>query len=114
MSAAVNASVQVCDACGAEYDERDPRAECAACGGLLALRHPDPAQRGAELRGLFDARLAHAAPGHPADARGAVRISGVWRFRELVLPLEASRIVTKPEGNTNLYRSGAQIGRAHV
>lgn len=30
--------------------------------------------------------------------------SGVWRFREAVLPLEEKFIVTHPEGNTRLYR----------
>jgi threonine synthase len=29
--------------------------------------------------------------------------SGVWRFRELVLPIESKHVVSKPEGNTNLY-----------
>ncbi len=33
--------------------------------------------------------------------------SGVWRYRELVLPLPDHQIVTKPEGNTNLYAVGA-------
>jgi threonine synthase len=108
MGAATHLSVQVCDACGAEYDERDPRAECAACGGLLALRHPDPAQRGAELRALFDARLADAAPAHVASGAGAARASGVWRFRELVLPGAADdEIVSQPEGNTPLFHRAA-------
>ena len=31
--------------------------------------------------------------------------SGVWRFRELILPVSADAPVTKPEGNTNLYYS---------
>jgi len=29
--------------------------------------------------------------------------SGVWRFRELILPIDPKHIVSKPEGNTNLY-----------
>jgi threonine synthase len=33
--------------------------------------------------------------------------SGVWRYRELILPLESVDIVTKLEGNTNLYESKA-------
>jgi threonine synthase len=52
------------------------------------------------------------------DARRASRDpldrSGVWRFRELILPLgdEALRqcVVTRGEGNTHLYEAG-QIGR---
>ena len=35
----------------------------------------------------------------------AVDRSGVWRFRELILPVSADALVTKPEGNTNLYYS---------
>ncbi|MDQ3856259.1 MAG: threonine synthase [Chloroflexota bacterium] len=31
--------------------------------------------------------------------------SGVWRFRELVAPLEADELVTRAEGNTGLYNS---------
>jgi threonine synthase len=33
--------------------------------------------------------------------------SGVWRFREYVMPLEREFIVTRGEGNTNLYESPA-------
>ena len=33
--------------------------------------------------------------------------SGVWRFRELILPVGVDAMVTKPEGNTNLYYSDA-------
>ena len=52
---------------------------------------------GAAWRRLFDGRL---------GAREGIHRSGVWRFHELVLPdLPADRVVTKPEGNTNLYRS---------
>nr|WP_286207074.1 threonine synthase [Thermomicrobium sp. CFH 73360] len=29
--------------------------------------------------------------------------SGVWRYRELLPPLPIDRIITRPEGNTNLY-----------
>ena len=31
--------------------------------------------------------------------------SGVWRYRELILPVDEAQIVSRPEGNTNLYRS---------
>lgn len=44
----------------------------------------------------FDRRLASKLP-HDR--------SGVWRFRELILPVSADIPVTKPEGNTNLYYS---------
>ena len=34
--------------------------------------------------------------------------SGVWRFRELLLPLPAITPITRPEGLTNLYPSGRE------
>jgi threonine synthase len=39
------------------------------------------------------------------NSNNPINRSGVWRFRELVLPLAEEHIVTKPEGNTNLYES---------
>lgn len=39
--------------------------------------------------------------------------SGVWRFRELVLPIPSEHIVTKPEGNTNLYSVGSSCGSGY-
>lgn len=69
------------------------------CGGLLEVRH-DPAAFGrsaADWRALFDRRLA---------ARSGPDASGVWRYRELILPdLADGEIVTMPEGNTRLYRT---------
>ena len=32
--------------------------------------------------------------------------SGVWRYKEFILPLEDVHIISKPEGNTNLYSVG--------
>ena len=70
---------QRCASCGTELPERDARTSCPACGGLLALEHAPPLDRGPVLRARFDARLRDAAPGHVADAAGAARASGVWR-----------------------------------
>ncbi|HKG95460.1 MAG TPA: threonine synthase [Gemmatimonadaceae bacterium] len=98
-------SRQRCDACGAEYGERDARTRCARCGGLLALVHPPPALKGAALRALFDRRAdaaRRAAPDEPAAA------SGVWRFHELVLPsATADDVVSQPEGDTPLMARAA-------
>ena len=89
------ATAQVCDSCGAEYGELDARTQCAACGGLLSLRLALPAHRGTALQRAFDERLG--ARGEPPA------VSGVWRFRELVLPNVAdAAIVSQPEGNTPL------------
>jgi threonine synthase len=88
-----DASLQHCEDCGATLDERDARTECAACGGLLELSHP-PRRDAAELRARFAARRALV---------DGVERSGVWRYRELVLPSAADAdIVSHPEGNTPL------------
>ena len=87
---------QRCEACGATYDARDLRTACD-CGGLLAVEHDAPALRGAALRALFDGRRLP-----PHGAMGAAA-SGVWRFRELVMPDAGdAAIVSQPEGNTPL------------
>src|SRR3712207_6639283 len=97
-SAIAHGSLQVCESCGAEYGERDARVQCAVCGGLLALRHLPPDVTGAELRALFDARLAAAAPAHVGAGTEAMRASGVWRFRELLFPGVADAdVVSQPE-----------------
>ena len=101
-------TVQRCERCGAAIDELEPAAECPACGGLLELEH---AFRGtpAEHRAAFAARRSALAP---PDA------SGVWRYRELVLPsAESGDIVSHPEGNTPLVeRDGVSrwAGVEHV
>ncbi|HXO86145.1 MAG TPA: pyridoxal-phosphate dependent enzyme, partial [Gemmatimonadales bacterium] len=90
-------SRQVCAACGREYAETDPRLQCE-CGGLLELRHDRSGLSGATLRALFDGR------------RGAAHgpfLSGVWRYREMVLPTAGDDVVTYPEGNTPLLQRPA-------
>lgn len=62
------------------------------CGELLEVEHEFPPMD----RELFDRRLY-------TDKR--THKSGVWRFKELVNPnIDETYIVTRPEGNTNLYR----------
>ena len=93
----------VCVDCGAAYGGLDVRYRCE-CGGTLDVVHDPDALRGKISLATFDERLSSRAP---------VDRSGVWRFRELVLPLATGEIVTKPEGNTNLYdvpRLAAWVG----
>lgn len=79
---------------------------CPKCGGLLSLQYDAPVERGTALRARFDARRsavftidARKNDATPLDA------SGVWRYRELVLPDASERdVVTQPEGNTPLLR----------
>src|SRR5215210_7786398 len=86
------ASWQSCISCGNEVVETDPHPRCTSCGGLLEVHHRPPALTSAELVQRFTERRG----GSP----GATS-SGVWRFREIVLP-SADAVVSYPEGNTPL------------
>lgn len=81
-----------CIRCSNTYPTDTVRYECD-CGSLLELRHS------AEALSRF-----------PLDYYGARRlgtspldVSGVWRFRELLVDVPESKIVTHPEGSTRLY-----------
>ena len=84
-----------CGACRLELPVRSPRVQCS-CGGLLEVIH-EPEASGPSLRSRFDRRRRN-----DPVAQG----SGVWRFRELLLPGRFDPI-THPEGNTRLYRRAA-------
>jgi threonine synthase len=88
----------VCVHCAAWYPLEDDRVACD-CGSLLDVVHDLAAAsaRGADAwKRLFAARRAN--PATDADK------SGVWRYRELVLPaLREGELVTRGEGNTRLY-----------
>jgi threonine synthase len=82
-----------CMDCGKEYA---PVAiyRCG-CGGLLDVVPDMEYLKKKVSKGLFDSRL---------KERTAPYGSGIWRFRELVHPLVSDTdIVSRPEGNTNLY-----------
>ena len=85
-----------CVATGEIYagDERRYRSES---GGVLEVVHDFTGleRLDAPLRVFADRRA----------STGELDRSGVWRFRELVLPLDPSHIVSRGEGNTTLYRS---------
>ena len=94
-------SRQQCEDCQSTISELDPASVCPACGGLLELIHPSLASLAAgDLRRRFsERRLAMSGPG----------ASGVWRYRELVLPSATDEtIVSHPEGNTPL------LGRSRI
>ncbi len=88
---------QACTSCGGELTELDPRSRCPTCGGLLEVVHRTPTLTRAELVLRFTERRGQQ-PG--------VGASGVWRFREVVLP-SAEVVVTHPEGNTPLLHRDA-------
>jgi threonine synthase len=84
---------QQCCSCHHRIDERDAHTSCPQCGGLLDVLREGPAETSAVLRRRFD------------DRRGAFQgpdASGVWRYRELIVPATDAEIVTYPEGNTPL------------
>ena len=83
---------QVCITCGNELTELDPHPRCPTCGGLLEVQHRPPELTSGELMQRFTERRGQR-PGAPA--------SGVWRFREIVLP-SAHDVISHPEGNTPL------------
>jgi threonine synthase len=91
------ASWQSCISCGNEVLETDAAPRCQLCQGLLEVHHRPPEISSAELIQRFTERRG-AGPGATA--------SGVWRFREVVLP-SAESVVSYPEGNTPLLHRTA-------
>ncbi|QBD82096.1 threonine synthase [Ktedonosporobacter rubrisoli] len=70
---------------------------------------------GAAWRQLFDER-ASGPPIWPISTdKQLLDYSGVWRYRELILPAPENYVVSRPEGNTGLYPVGIEncgAGRA--
>jgi threonine synthase len=87
-----------CARCAAIYPIDQVRYVCD-CGGLLDVSHDLEALRPEVNRHLFDGRL----EGAPTPDVAPTINSGVWRYRELILPVTADAIVSRPEGNTPLY-----------
>jgi threonine synthase len=85
-----------CVDCSAQYPINEVRYTCDTCGGLLDVVHDWEQLTTPITRQLFDDRL------------GSLDMpyqSGVWRYKELVYPnIDDEMIVSKPEGNTNMYR----------
>jgi threonine synthase len=89
-----------CPQCGATTSGGTTQFRCA-CGTPFDLpdASSEPAPESAEaLRARFQGRL---------SALGGSARSGVWRYRELILPLAEEHIVSRQEGNTPLYAVGA-------
>lgn len=92
-------SLLKCMDCGREYPINAMLYTCDTCGGLLDVQHDLDALRATVSRELFDRRL---------GALDAPTSSGVWRYKELIAPgLADAQIVTRSEGNTNLYPAPA-------
>lgn len=86
-----------CVDCATTFPGLDPRYRCD-CGGTLDVVHDLRALAGRLTTRELDRRRGSAA----AEDR-----SGVWRFRELILPVDPGGLVTRGEGNTPLYDSAS-------
>ena len=94
----------VCEQCGQELPELTARSRCS-CGGLFSVTHPDPPVRGQALARRFALRQGE---------DNSIGRSGVWRFRELVLPGAGFDVVSHPEGNTPLlHRAQVAVWAGH-
>ncbi len=87
-----------CIRCQAQYSIDQIRYVCD-CGGLLDVTHDLDTLRQQVSRSTFDRRTASAPPAHIDPLVD----SGVWRYYEMVLPVDPAYIVSRPEGNTPLY-----------
>jgi threonine synthase len=87
-----------CLECHNTYPANEVRYLCD-CGGLLDVWHDLETLRPQINRGLFDGRLS----GAPGPRIAPTINSGVWRYREIILPTTVDNIVSRPEGNTPLY-----------
>lgn len=70
---------------------------------------------GAAWRQVFDERAASPPIWPISTDKQLLDYSGVWRYRELLLPAPESYVVSRPEGNTGLYPVGIEncsTGRA--
>jgi threonine synthase len=87
-----------CLNCRNTYSANEVRYLCD-CGSQLDVWHDLEALRPLISRGLFDGRLS----GAPGPRVVPTTHSGVWRYREIVLPATMDDIMSRPEGNTPLY-----------
>ena len=99
-------SILQCMDCGRQYPVNSVIYVCSACGGLLDVTHDMDALKTTITRKTFDDRL---------GSLDAPYNSGVWRFKELVNPdVPDELIVSRPEGNTPLYKSAKLAAFAGV
>ncbi len=92
-----------CIECRKEFNDFD-RIRCD-CNGLLEIVHDIEKLKETVSVKNFDKRLGF---------KNAPFNSGVWRYKELVAPIENKHIISRPEGNTNLYFSKMVSSFAHV
>ena len=99
-------SILQCIECAQQYPINSVAYTCEACGGPLDVKHDFSSLAAPISRELFDGRLGTLA---------APYNSGVWRFKELVYPgIDSAAVVSRMEGNTNLYELPRLAGFAGV
>lgn len=88
-----------CISCGQTYKGDEILYRCSKCRYLLEVQRSDWDElKKIVSKKLFDNRL---------GSKKFPYQSGVWRYKELVLPIPDQYIVSKLEGNTNLYLVGS-------
>jgi threonine synthase len=88
-------SILQCMDCGREYPIQAVLYTCDKCGGLLDVQHDLDILHKTVSHDTFDRRL---------GTLDTPYSSGVWRYKELVYPeVDPALIVSRNEGNTNLY-----------
>ena len=83
-----------CIECGKEYAADGIRYRCN-CGDILEVFHDIEKLKEINLRQLFEKR---------AQSSKFPFNSGVWRYKEIISDINNRFIISKPEGNTNLYK----------
>ncbi len=98
-----------CIECGARKDLIDERKFRCHCGGLYEVRHHIPSEwNPSEMMEMFDRRAAQA----PFYSNNPLISSGVWRFKELIMPyMPIDKIVTLGEGNAVPFPAGDNLRR---
>lgn len=89
-----------CVDCGQYYSADEILYRCPSCRGLLEVQHDLKTLKDLDLKTLFDERW---------GCKKKPYSSGVWRYKELIFPVEESCIMTRNEGNTNLYTDGKYV-----
>ena len=88
-------SILQCIDCGQQYPINQVMYTCEKCNGLLDVIHDFSESKTKINHELFDKRL---------GTLDTPYNSGVWRYKELIYPdLDENKIISRMEGNTNLY-----------
>src|SRR5689334_18935055 len=86
-----------CIACGHLTDSASQDFRCAQCHDLLEIIYPNfekAAPDAQKLKAIWSQRRL---------SQSNIDLSGVWRFRDLLPPLDGPEAITLREGNTPLY-----------